>query len=135
MEYELQLIYQYTETASCVWSILAFWTSISFGLMAASYVAAKRLHTLIVVMITILYVSFTVYVGQRGNYASELLAAIQLDLTHISDKGALVFHSSEVVRTIGFDNLYARMSTFGTFAGTLIFLWYSHLKPGKDTTS
>ena len=132
MELELQITYQYSELRALFWNFVLYWTSVSFGLMAASHVAAPKLHTAIVAMICLIYISFSVWLGFVFFTHNTMVNGFLDDLRamgELSSQGAkaiLAAHEMSNQSKIPIITIF--FASIGTFLGTNIFLWYSHLK-------
>ena len=57
---EYELIDMLTETRTLFWSQLQFWSGVSFSYLVLSYVAGKHLNLLSVIVLTVLYVAFSI---------------------------------------------------------------------------
>ena len=132
MEIELQIAAQYMELRTVFWNFVLYWTSVSFGLMVAAHVAARNMHMQIIVMITFLYVAFTVWLGYAFYSNTAMVYGFMEDLRAIGElesKGAasiLLVHERAASSPFAAWSFLA--SAGGTFLGTITFLWYSHLK-------
>ena len=136
METELQIVYQYTEMRSIFWEFVLYWTSVSFGLMIASYVAGRSLPTLVIFLIMLLYIAFSVWIGFAFYSNSTMIAALIQDLQNLQPlqslgaKSIVEVHLSAETSKIPTLTLF--FSAGGTFFGTIAFLWYSHLRSVND---
>jgi hypothetical protein len=136
MDSELQIAYQYSELRSIFWNFVLYWTSVSFGLMIAAHVAAKNLHTIVIALITLLYVSFSVWMGFAMFTNSTIISGFMSDLKSM---GELKSHGVAAILAVHemSDKSSIPATTFlfaagGTFTGTIMFLWYSHLRKERN---
>ena len=73
---EAEIIVAWGEVSAHLWTILQFWASISFGIIALAHFAPERLNNFLVAFVIFLYTVFSFMCG--GLYLSdfELLAAL-----------------------------------------------------------
>ena len=115
---------------------MLYWTSVSFGLMVASHVAARSLHFIVIALITLLYISFTVWIGYAFYTNTVMINGFMDDLRSMGE-----LESQGVTAILAVHEMTADSSvpavTFlfaggGTFLGTLTFLWYSHFRRERN---
>ena len=128
---EYEILYLLSETYDRVWALIQFWSSVSFGYMILAYVAAPRLNLLIVLVLSILYIAFS-------------MQMFELLVTHNGFSLAYEESLSDLSKTVGLKNpaaiyavehdpniLGATVSLFGTFFAALLYLPYSYYR-GKN---
>ncbi|MDN4501903.1 hypothetical protein QX776_05795 [Alteromonadaceae bacterium BrNp21-10] len=116
------------------WSIMQFWASVSFGLIAVSHLAVKHLNVLMAIIISLLYSSFTLFVVSILSLNISVVNGFIQDLQNMLDAGTLVTQGalSVINNDTGVLQMVAIFTAFlGTFFGTLFFLWYSYAKNNK----
>ena len=115
---------------------MLYWTSVSFGLMVTAHVAARSLHTIVIALITLLYISFTVWIGYAFQTNTTMINGFMADLRSMGE-----LESQGVAAILSVHEMSADSSipavTFlfaggGTFVGTVSFLWYSHFRRERD---
>ena len=131
METELQVAYQISEFRGLFWNFLLYWTTVSFGLMVASHIAAKSLPTIVVSLIMFLYISFSVWVGYAFYTNTIMISGFMDDLKAMGElkshgvAAVLAVHEMAESSKVAVYTLFFAIG--GTFFGTIAFLWYSHL--------
>lgn len=137
MEIELQIIEHYTELRGLFWEIMLYWTSVSFGLMAASHVAAPKLHTLVIFLITLLYAAFTVWMAMASFSNNEMVRGLLADLGELeplqTNSAQSVLEIHDFIMHSAFSTGSLALVVLGTFLGTISFLWYSHVKGRRES--
>ena len=119
------------EHVNRIWDVMQFWASISFGLIALCHVAAKRLTVTICLILSMLYISFSIFsfniqvmndiiINSYMNDLSILLAQEKLSTT-----GAQALINTDPTEL---EMLAIRFVSIGTFLSSLFFLWYSYFK-------
>jgi hypothetical protein len=83
MNIELQMLELIKLSLDQAWSLLQWWASISFGLIALAHFSARKLNLLFVTILLVLYTLFTAYW-----FINFWSVALQL-LGHIQDLAAL----------------------------------------------
>lgn len=128
---EYELIYLASEYLNRTWSLLQFWASISFGLIAVAYFASKHLHLAMVITLTILYLAFTAFISSIIGLNEHIVAGFMEDLAALNtlSQGATnLFESAPgPVMQVSIVVVY-----FGTCFGVLFFLWYSYILSRKN---
>lgn len=123
-EYEISFLI--SEYVNRQWGVMQFWASVSFGLMAVSHISAKHLNMMMVVVISILYVMFSLFVLNILKMSGAVVGG------YIADLQALA--TTESLRTLGADMviktrpnsgqmMVIMFTYFGTFSTSLLFLW------------
>ena len=136
MENELQIAYQYSELRGIFWNFVLYWTSVSFGLMVAAHVAARSLHVIVIALITLLYISFTVWIGYAFYTNTVMITGFMDDLRlmgELESKGvAAILAVHEMTADSSIPAVTFLFAGGGTFLGTLAFLWYSHFRRERN---
>ncbi len=134
---EYELVYLASEYINRTWQLLQFWASVSFGLLAVSYLAAKHLNLAMAVVLTLLYCSFTLFIMTMLGLNGEVVDGFITDLAALdsTDKGsALTSQGAQKIVTTSPGPLPMALivsAFFGTFVSTLYFLWRSFLSTHK----
>jgi hypothetical protein len=114
------------------WSHLQWWGGISFGLIALTNFAAKKLNLIQVIVLAVLYTAFSWYswlnltleVAVFGSFAQELEARALSGELSPGAVGALTAYTS----TAPSAPLPLYVSTIGTYLATLAFLVSTYIK-------
>ena len=113
------------------WSIMQFWVSVSFGMIAVSHLAAKHLNWTMAVIISVLYSAFTVFVISILGVNERVVDGFMTDLATKHEAGTLITKGAlNVLQSdpSGLQIMSITVAFMGTFFGTLLFLWYSFVK-------
>lgn len=86
---EAELILAWGEISGHLWTIVQFWASISFGVIAVAHFASEKLNHFLVLLVIFLYTLFSIYCG--GFYVSD----IQLLLALYEEAGSLLTERGE----------------------------------------
>lgn len=128
---EYELIYLSSEYLNRTWSLLQFWASISFGLIAVAYFASKHLHLVMVITLTILYLAFTTFISSIIGLNEHIVAGFFEDLAALNSLSQGATHLFEAapgpMMKVSIIVVY-----FGTGLGVLFFLWYSYFLTKKN---
>ena len=73
---EADLILAWGEISAHLWTIIQFWASISFGIIAVAHFAPENLNRFLVVLLIALYTLFSVYCAGLFISDIELLLAL-----------------------------------------------------------
>jgi hypothetical protein len=134
METELLIAYQYSEFRGLFWTFVLYWSSVPFGLMAASHVAARSLHLAIIAMIMLLYISFSVWMGYVLATNAMIVAGFVEDIRAIEELESQGVASILAVHDMAFHSKVPKLTFVfalgGTLFSTVTFLWYSHFRKG-----
>ncbi|GAB5415593.1 MAG: hypothetical protein Cons2KO_31960 [Congregibacter sp.] len=117
------------------WTIVQWWSSVSFSLIIVAYFAAARLNRAMVATLIALYVvySFWVWILMADNQTVELglyvdLEAVRSSIGQLSRSGEAILDNS--LRVLG-----ARLGTFAmffTFAACIGYFVYAFRKSGSS---
>lgn len=128
---EYELIYLASEYINRTWNLLQFWASVSFGLIAVSHIASRHLTWAMVSIVSLLYVSFSIFVMSMISLNEKVVDGFLMDLEVLLEAGTLSTRGAEAI--ISFDpNLVQRLAimgaSIGTCISTLFFLWYCFIR-------
>ena len=70
------------------WSVLQFWTSVSFGLLIAAHFAAANVSRSVLVVVLVLYILFTATVMPGIRFETQAIKAAGKQLEILADEGA-----------------------------------------------
>lgn len=93
---EAELVYQYGENANAIWSLLQWWVSVSFGVLALAHFTGKHINLAFLLGIASLYSVFSLilflFVGTIVQIQAGVLSSLtQLGASEgISDTGSAV---------------------------------------------
>jgi len=112
------------------WSSLEWWASVSFGLIALTHFAAKKLNLTIVIAVSVLYILFTIYSGFNVAISTGKATFYIQDMRALAESGAI---SSGGIGTMDQMRVLAPPAVMtmilcaaGTFLGTLAYLVFSY---------
>lgn len=135
---EYEITFLISEYVNRQWGVMQFWASISFGLMAASHFSAKHLNLLAVVVISTLYVSFSIFVLNILKMNGIVVNGYIGDLKAMIDAGLLSTMGATMTVNVqpGAVSLLVISFTYiGTFAASLAFLWGTYILAHKKKRS
>lgn len=123
---EVEIAYQTFLYGEAMASMLQWWAGVSFGLIAVSYFAAKRINLFFVIVLLSLYILFSIGLVNTLVAIQGWQAALMADfaaLESTSNFGA-VFMSS----TAGspFRSAFA-LAVLGTFLGCIAYVVYAYM--------
>ena len=131
---EYEIAYLLSEHINRMWEVIQFWTSVSFGLIALSHLGAQRLNLGIVLIISFLYLMFSLYAVNIIAMNEAIVAGFMQDIENLiaqealSSDGILAVHEA---KPSTFENLIIRLTSIGTFISAMAFLWFSFLRTRK----
>lgn len=117
-----------------VWSIMQFWTSVSFGILIAAHFAAERLNLFVLVVILLLYTSFSLSLARMLQFDQGIIFAGIQQLQLLAQSGSLslvgqkVLATSPLVSDTSFFVLLRMFMTLGLFITTIVYSIYSFLQ-------
>lgn len=132
-EYEILDILAKTEDQR--FNLIQWWAGVTFGLIALSHFAGRKLNLFLVVLVVLLYIGFTLFVGDLffGNLTQaelhrEDLAAMLAQGMPLSEVSRnIIAEQPQVLRGIGF-----YLAVVGAFFGSICYLIYAFVRPGRD---
>jgi hypothetical protein len=132
---EFEILDLMTKTEDQRFNLIQWWAGVTFGLIALSHFAGRKLNLFLVVLVVLLYVGFTLFVGDLffGNVTQaalhrEDLAAMQAlgaPLSEVSRQ--IVAEDPQLLRGIGF-----YFAVIGAFFGSISYLVYAFARSGGD---
>jgi len=132
---EFEILDLMTKTEDQRFNLIQWWTSVTFGVIVLSHFAGRKLNLFLVVLVVLLYVGFTLFVGDLffGNVSQAALhrqdlAAMQalgMPLSEVSRQ--IVGEQPQVLRGIGF-----YFAVVGAFIGSISYLIYAFVRLGRD---
>ena len=132
---EFEILDLMAKTEDQRFNLIQWWTSVTFGVIVLSHFADRRLNLFLVVLVVLLYVGFTLFVGDLffGNVAQAALhrqdlAAMQalgIPLSEVSRQ--IVGEDPQVLRGIGF-----YFAVIGAFLGSISYLIYAFVRSGRE---
>jgi hypothetical protein len=123
----IEIIQVATEQA---YSQLQWWATVSFGLIAMTYVAAKRLTLSIVIGVVILYTSFTVFTYLGVTSSSNVISLYMQELARLEEAGSL--SEAGMDARVRMESLFLargisiNLCIVGTFVGAVLYLLFSY---------
>jgi hypothetical protein len=73
---EAEMILAWGEISGHLWTIVQFWASISFGVIAVAHFASEKMNDFLVLLVIFLYTLFSIYCG--GFYISDIQLLLAL---------------------------------------------------------
>ncbi len=131
---EFEIVLMINEYTNRIWTIMQFWSSISFGLIIVAYAGSKKLSLSIVITITCLYIAFSFFVFNILKINGGMNNGYIIDLQNMIELGEVLAHGSKnlIEVNVNQNNLLLIVPVYlGTFFGSLTFLWYSYFSSRK----
>jgi len=133
---EYDILYLYGERFNSLWGIIQFWSSVSFGYLALGIVVVKRLNIVTIVVLSVLYLAFSLHVlGALESVYSEIqsfqiaMSELKASLGNLSTAGnAIIIDSGSK-----FESFAARAAFYGTFLVSIVSLPYQYYKTNKKS--
>jgi len=132
-EYEILTLITLTEDQR--FNLIQWWAGVTFGLIALSHFAGHKLNLFLVTLVVLLYIGFSMFVGQLffANVAqSELhrqdlaeMLALGRQLSAVSED--IVSADRMVLQAIGF-----YLAVVGAFLGSICYVIYAYLRARAD---
>ena len=132
---ELLLVETFREAFADAWSMLQWWASVSFGLIAVASFARDKLNLVVVMGLSVLYSLFTAYSYLNIAALATIALGARVELAALSDSGSISAVGLSVLEyweRLG--HLNARIFPLCfliTFVGTLAYLWYAFRNNSK----
>ena len=128
---ESELLYQYGYNWEIMYTLLQWWLSVSIGLLAIARFFPKKLNLFLVVLLILLYVSFSIYsIGgvnmffQQNLGVLEELRSLRADGS-VSRAGELLLEQMEGIWPVFAASSYV-VCVAGGFFGSIAFFIYSY---------
>jgi hypothetical protein len=133
---EADLLEQLNSTGAFLWSLVQYWTSVSFGILIGAYLAAKRINAYFLGAFILVYVVFTAQITGLMTLQIETIRGIIIDLRAIEDSAVglsntamAVLEHSPVANDTAISQ-FLRLAMFvGMFFITVSYPIYCKLKP------
>jgi hypothetical protein len=129
---EYELFFAWSETTVHLWSMIQFWAGLSFGLIIAAHVAARRLNLVLVAGALLLYTSITLFIGSLIAADGTLLLAVYTDAARLVENNAAA--SDTIIALARYQDSDASMAFFfglallGTYLATVGYFIYSYVR-------
>lgn len=135
---EYETVYLFSEYINRTWTVMQFWASVSFGLIALAHFASKQLNLLLAFLVSTLYVAFSLYVMMilrlSGTVADGFL--VQLQSLQSADNplgpGAQAVLASDLTPL---QDAIIVVSFFGVFIGALTYLWVNVIRVRRQANA
>lgn len=132
---EFEILDLMTKTEDQRFNLIQWWAGVTFGLIALSHFAGRKLNLFLVVLVVLLYVGFTLFVGDLffGNVTQAVLhrqdlAAMQAQGVPLSEVSRqIIGEERQVLRGIGF-----YLAVVGAFVGSICYLIYAFVRSDRD---
>ena len=132
-EYEILDILAKTEDQR--FNLIQWWAGVTFGLIALSHFAGRKLNLFLVVLVVLLYVGFTLFVGdlffgnvrQAALHGQDLAAMLAQGVPLSEVSRDIIAEQPQVLRGIGF-----YLAVVGAFFGSICYLIYAFVRPARD---
>jgi hypothetical protein len=133
---EADLLEQLNSTGAFLWSLMQYWTSISFGILIGAYLAAQRINAYFLGAFILVYVVFTAQIAGLMTLQIETIRGIIVDLRAIEDSAVGLSSTAMAVlehSPLANDSVigqFLRLAMFvGMFLITISYPIYCKLKP------
>ena len=133
---EYELVYLISEYVNRNWLVIQVWAGVSFGLVAISHFSTKHLNTVLVAAISVLYICFSIFSMSIFKANGHVVSGFIMDLVNATNNGVTLTNGAQ--RIISAKPGYIAMPSiliafFGTFIGSLVFLWWSFIKSSRTS--
>jgi hypothetical protein len=125
---EADLIYQIGESANRLWTLVQWWASISFGLVALAHFSIRKLSLVLVGALLSLYALFSLLLGEITVGIAMQMNSIREALRTMDAAGEL---STVGQASISPAPVLLPVTLIMTFIGTIAFVLYSYWKGRK----
>jgi hypothetical protein len=133
---EYEISYLLTESLGVLWSSVQFWSGVTFGYMALSYIAAKHLNVLSISIVTVLYCLFSYVMLTVLQAMGHVVVGHLADLQALQDTGGLKTQAARNhIEAGGFMNEKIFVATIiGTFAASVLYMPYNYFVSRREHT-
>lgn len=126
---EFQILYLHSELVARLWTIVIWWASVSFGLLALAHFASEKLNLLSLIFLVILYVTVSVFVFNIQSIIFSTQATMFAELRSLNSAGKLSLIGQQAMQGTGKITYILHYSAqLGTFIGCIAYLVYSFKK-------
>lgn len=128
---EADIITQLSAAYDRTWTMVQWWASISFLVIAAAHFASHKLNLLLVSVITVLYISYSLWMYRWGNYHGFIINGFYADLIRLVDSGHVLSTGAVNYMSVSSDGLavwFRQVALIGTFLCTIYYLVSSALR-------
>ncbi len=135
---EAEILAELTSHGDRIWSIMQYWTSISFAVLIAAHLTAARISWIVIAIFLLIYVLVTFQFAVMIRFDVELIKAGISELMTRSENGQLTLLSQAAIDKGPLANetlatrLLRRAVGLGMFVATLTYPIYCKLKAGKE---
>ena len=132
-EYEIWELYN--NSMEGLWNLLQFWSSVSFGYLALGVIAVKRLNILSVLVLSVLYIAFSMQILEALGVVHGEAGAHVASMKLLAETIGLQTPSAMQMITVDISGSYAGpIAIFGTFMVALLSLPYQYWKSRRENT-
>ena len=132
-EYEILDIY--SSSMEGLWGLLQFWASVSFGYLALGVLAVKRLNILSVLVLSVLYIAFSMQMFDALGVVYYEAGAHVESMKLLSETKGLQTPSAIHIVTVDTSGSYSGpIAIFGTFIVAFLSLPYQYWKSQRENT-
>jgi hypothetical protein len=120
---EADLLEQLNSTGEFLWSLVQYWTSVSFGILIGAYLAAKRINAYFLGAFILVYVVFTAQITGLMTLQIETIKGIIIDLRAIEDSAVGLSNTAMAVleySPMANDTTLAQFFRLGMFVGMFL---------------
>jgi hypothetical protein len=134
---EAEILEQLATHGDRMWSILQYWTSVSFAILIAGHFTADRIHWLVLAFFGILYACFSLLFTNMVQFDSSVITAGLDHLQQMAEEGqqlSLIGQTFISESPLSKQNpslvtsSAMRLAFIGLFLATLVYPTYCHLK-------
>lgn len=136
---ESELLSQYGYNWEIMYTLLQWWLSVSIGLLAIARFFSKKLGLFLVVLLTLLYTSFSIYsIGGVGMFFQQNIGILQ-ELSSLREDGSISLAGERLLMQMqGLWPVLAASSyvvcVAGGFLGSIAFFIYSYRRGRSSAT-
>ena len=133
---EYEISYLLTESLGVLWNTVQFWSGVTFGYMALSYIAAKHLNVLSIFILTVLYCLYSSIMLTVVQALGHVVVGHLADLQALQDTVGLKTQAARNhLEAGGFlsENLFAA-TVIGTFAAAVLYMPYNYIVSCREHT-
>jgi hypothetical protein len=130
-EYEIWELYN--NSMEGLWSLLQFWSSVSFGYLALGVIAVSRLNILSVLVLSVLYIAFSIQIFEAVGVVHGETGAHVESMKLLSETIGLQTPSAIQMITADISGSYmGPIAIFGTFIVAILSLPYQYWRSQRE---